>query len=104
MLGVQLPPFHGMGLCVQLVLPLYLCVTIALFPPAVTSPSMVPMAPNPANILDHAERTKSTCTLTIPAFLQIWAQDKRALEILSAMDYVVRPLLPLISINYKTLV
>ncbi|KAF8185750.1 acetyl-CoA synthetase-like protein [Pholiota molesta] len=88
MLGVQLPPFHAMGLCVQLVLPLYLCVTIAIFPPAVTSPNMVPMAPNPANILDHAERTKSTCTLTIPAFLQIWAQDKRALEILSAMDYV----------------
>ncbi|KAF9478063.1 putative aminoadipate reductase [Pholiota conissans] len=88
MLGVQLPAFHAMGLCIQLVLPLYLCVTIAIFPPVVTSPHMVPMAPTPDSILDHTERTKATCTLTIPAFLQIWSQDKRALEILSGMDYV----------------
>lgn len=89
MLGVQLPPFHAMGLCVQLTLPLYLCATIAIFPPVVTAPHMLPMAPTPDSILEHTQRTKSSCALTIPAFLQIWAQDKHALEILSSMDYVV---------------
>ena len=89
MLGVQLPPFHAMGLCVQLTLPLYLCATIAIFPPVVTAPHLLPMAPTPDSILEHTQRTKSSCALTIPAFLQIWAQDKRALDILSSMDYVV---------------
>ncbi|KAF8971819.1 acetyl-CoA synthetase-like protein [Flammula alnicola] len=88
MAGMHLPPFHAMGIAMQVSLPLYLGVTVALFPPVVQNDRMVPISPTPDNILSHIERTQSTCVLAIPAFLQTWVQDKRSTDTLSRLDFV----------------
>jgi hypothetical protein len=45
--------------------------------------------PTPDNILDHLRRTKSETLITIPALLQIWAQDKEAVDFLATLKMIV---------------
>ena len=90
MAAMHLPPFHAMGFQAQIILPLLGCTTVALYPPAVESPGLLPTLPTPDNILDHIQRTKSNALVTTPTFLQIWSRDQNAVDILSALQLVVR--------------
>ncbi|KAF8871770.1 putative aminoadipate reductase [Infundibulicybe gibba] len=85
---MPLPPFHTLGIYTQLLVPLYGLVPIAMYPPLVTSPGLLPMIASPDNILDHTQRTHSTGMVTIPAFLQIWSQSNAALEILKSQKII----------------
>ncbi|KAF8901181.1 acetyl-CoA synthetase-like protein [Gymnopilus junonius] len=85
--AMALPPFHTLGLAVQTLVGLYSMVPIGLYPPIATTPHSMPMIPTPGNILDHLVRSGCNCLIIIPALLQIWSQDKKAIDILSQLEY-----------------
>jgi acyl-coenzyme A synthetase/AMP-(fatty) acid ligase len=87
---MHLPPFHTMAIFSQMIFPLFGCTTVALYPPVVESSESLPTLPTPDNILDHIQRTKSNSLMTTPTLLQIWGQDQQAVDILSALQFVVR--------------
>jgi acyl-coenzyme A synthetase/AMP-(fatty) acid ligase len=87
---MHLPPFHTMGIYAQIIFPLLGCTTVAMYPPVVESPESLPTLPTPDNILDHVQKTKSNALVTTPTLLQIWAQDQKAIDLLSALQVVVR--------------
>ena len=90
MAAMHLPPFHTMGVHSQIIFPLLGCTTVAVYPPVVESPESLPPLPTPNNTIDHIQRTKSNALITTPTFLQIWAQDQKAVDVLSALQFVVR--------------
>jgi len=75
---MALPPFHTLGIIVQVLWGLYGMNPIAVYPATAFTPNSHPIMPTPANILDHIVRTGSKCLVIIPALLQIWAQDKKS--------------------------
>jgi len=90
MAAMHLPPFHTLGIFAQLILPLFGCTTVAVYPPVVGSRELLPTLPTPDNVLDHVQRTKSNALMSIPTFLQLWRQDQKAIDILSTLQFVVR--------------
>ena len=90
MATMHLPPFHAMGIYAHIILLLLGGLTVAMHPPVVESPESLPTLPTPNNILDHVQGTKSNTLLTIPTLLQMWAQDQKAVDVLSALQFVVR--------------
>ncbi|CAA7263092.1 unnamed protein product [Cyclocybe aegerita] len=88
MAAMHLPPFHTLGIYAHLLWTLYGCTTMALYPPVVESSEMVPILPTPDNILEHLRNTNSNCIITIPTLLQIWAQDPKAVDTLSKLEFV----------------
>ncbi|KAF8956587.1 acetyl-CoA synthetase-like protein [Flammula alnicola] len=86
--GHALPAFHTLGIIVHLMIGLYAMAPISLFPPVATTPTATPMMPTPHNILDHTTRTRCNSLVVIPALLQVWAQDKKAVEQLAALEFV----------------
>jgi len=79
-----------MGVYAQIIFPLLGCTTVAVYPPVVESPESLPTLPTPDNVLDYIQRTKSTALITTPAFLQIWSEEQKSVEVLSALQLVVR--------------
>ena len=86
---MHLPPFHSLAFLVQLLLPLYALTPVALYPPTAMTPNSLPMVPSPGNIIDHTDATGCNAMVTIPALLQAWAANPRALDILARLHYVV---------------
>ncbi|KIM36904.1 hypothetical protein M413DRAFT_31301 [Hebeloma cylindrosporum] len=86
MATMHLPPFHGLGTYCQIIWPLLGGVTTAIYPPIVESPECLPTLATAENILDNIQRTASNALITTPAFLQTWAQDRRAVELLSTLQ------------------
>ena len=89
MAGMALPAFHTLGIIVQLLIGIYAMTPVSLYPPIATKRTSVPMMPTPDNILHHTFQTKSNCLVVIPALLQIWAQDKKAVDNLASLEFVV---------------
>ena len=87
---MHLPPFHAMAIYAHIIFPLLSGVSVAVYPPVVETPESLPTLPTPHNILDHVQRTKSNAILAIPTLLQVWCQDQQAIDILSALQFVVR--------------
>lgn len=85
----MLPPFHTLGIYVQVLDALYAVVSIGVFPPLVTSPELIPVTPTPENILEHTRRTKSNAMITIPTLLQSWAQSQDNIDLLKSLEFVV---------------
>ncbi|KAF8971243.1 hypothetical protein BDZ97DRAFT_1349060 [Flammula alnicola] len=86
--GMQLPPFHALGIVVQVFLPLFSCLAIVFYPPVVKSAEIVPILPAPDTILDHLKRTNCNALVIIPSFLQVWAQEKESIDILRRLELV----------------
>jgi len=86
---MSLPPFHTMGIYTQVIYPLYCLNCIGVFPPTVVSKASFPIMATPANILEHTARTKSNAIITVPAFIQIWAQSKESIDLLKTLEFVV---------------
>lgn len=87
-----LPSFHTLGFVVQVLSGMYSLVRIGLYPPIASRPFATPMMPTPDNILDHITRSRSNALVIIPALLQVWAQDKSAVDVLAGLEFVVRDL------------
>lgn len=88
--GMHLPPFHAMGFILEITLPLYTCAIVALFPPVVKRADIVPRMPAPDVILDQIRKTESNAILILPTYLQSWASDQEAIDILRHCEFVVR--------------
>ncbi|KAJ3503559.1 hypothetical protein NLJ89_g8377 [Agrocybe chaxingu] len=86
--GMPLPAFHTLGIITHLLCGFYGMVPIGLYPPIATTPQAQPMMPTPQNILEHTARTKCNSMIIIPALLQIWASDEKAVKFLSTLEYV----------------
>ncbi|KAG6853021.1 putative NRPS-like protein biosynthetic cluster [Blastosporella zonata] len=86
--AMALPPFHTLGVYVQLLNPIYGIVSISVYPPTATASELSPVIPSPQNILHHSKLTKSTCIVIIPTLLQIWAQSPEAVKFLATLDSV----------------
>ena len=89
MAGMALPAFHTLGIIVHLLIGIYAMTPVSLYTPIATKSSSIPMMPTPDNILHHMVQTKSNCLVIIPAFLQTWAQDKKAVDYLVSLEFVV---------------
>jgi len=87
-----LPPFHTLGVMIQIMLALRSCTTVALFPPVAKRPDLLPIMPTPENILDHTQRTGSNGIITIPSILQVWSQDPKSIDYIKKLEFVVREL------------
>ncbi|KAH9475908.1 putative NRPS-like protein biosynthetic cluster [Psilocybe cubensis] len=87
--AMALPSFHGMGFMVQLMIGYYSVQPICLYPPVVTTPTDQPITPSPDNIIDHIKRTEAKALVIVPALLQIWANDKEAVRVLSSLDIII---------------
>ena len=88
--AMGLPPFHAMGVVMQLYFPLAFLVTAAVPPPlAIDNTRMAPMVPTSDNILDGVRRTHCNVLMTVPTFLGQWAASADAVNTLRKLDQVV---------------
>lgn len=87
--GHGLPPFHTLGIVTQVHSPLFTLNPVGLFPPTATAPHLLPMIPTPHNVLDHMARSGCNGLVTIPSFLQAWAQDHNTVALLAGLEFVV---------------
>ncbi|KJA27591.1 hypothetical protein HYPSUDRAFT_212216 [Hypholoma sublateritium FD-334 SS-4] len=87
--GMQLPPFHAMGIVLEVFLPLFSCAAVVLFPPAVTHTDALPVPATPVSVLDYVRRTGCNAMVSIPAFLRIWAAEPDAVDTLRGLELVL---------------
>ncbi|KAF9019777.1 putative nonribosomal peptide synthetase [Rhodocollybia butyracea] len=86
--GMMLPPFHIMGLCIQLICPLYASISVGLFPPTVTRPDALPVTATPESILTHSRRTHSNAMIGVPSLLEALSQTAAGVEFLRSFETV----------------
>ncbi|KAG6864081.1 hypothetical protein C0993_009449, partial [Termitomyces sp. T159_Od127] len=86
--AMMLPPFHTLGIYVQILYAMFGLVSLGVYPPQVTSSEKMPIIPTPENILEHIRRSKSNSMITIPALLQVWAQSPDAIDLLRTLHFV----------------
>lgn len=85
---MALPAFHTLGVISQLLHSAYALSPTLLYPPTALSPTSLPVMPTPDNIIDHMKRTKAEALITIPALLQIWAQDEEVVKYLATLKAI----------------
>ncbi|KAJ3851387.1 putative aminoadipate reductase [Lentinula lateritia] len=86
---MSLPSFHAMGLFIQLIIPMYVGITVAVYPPLVFEKEALPLAPTPDNVIEHFRRTQCSTCIAIPAMLQIWSQSPSSMDVLRAMKVIL---------------
>ncbi|KAF8054252.1 putative aminoadipate reductase [Lyophyllum atratum] len=86
--GMMLPSFHTLGIYTQVLYTLFGMNSVGVYPPQVWTREGTPVMPTPDNILEHTRRTKANAMITIPALLQVWAQDPGAVELLKTLEFV----------------
>ncbi|KAH0833866.1 putative nonribosomal peptide synthetase [Lanmaoa asiatica] len=88
--GASLPPFHTLGMYVQLYYPIVSLKSVSVYAPtSYHDPTIAPVFPNSQNTIEVVQRTKSTALVVVPAFLQEWATSPRAVQLLSRLEYVM---------------
>ncbi|KAG5652631.1 putative NRPS-like protein biosynthetic cluster [Sphagnurus paluster] len=86
---MALPSFHTLGIFMQLLNPLYGIMSVTVYPPTATSPSLLPVIPSPENIIEHARLTHTTVLVIIPYLLLVWATSPEAIAFLKTMKLLV---------------
>ncbi|KAH7890602.1 putative nonribosomal peptide synthetase [Phlebopus sp. FC_14] len=87
-LGVMsLPPFHNYGLVFQLYVPIACLITAVVYPPC-TAPAQ-PVIPTTDNILHCVRQTNCNILMTVPTFLEQWANSESAIEELKKLELVL---------------
>ncbi|KAG6896169.1 putative NRPS-like protein biosynthetic cluster, partial [Termitomyces sp. T32_za158] len=86
--AMMLPPFHTLGIYVQILYTMFGLVSLGVYPPQVTASERTPMIPTPENILKHTRCSESNSMITIPALLQVWAQSPEAVDFLRTLHFV----------------
>ena len=73
--GAHLPPFHTLGLHMQLLTPLSHCTSVALYPPTSLVDHHTPLTvPTCDSAMEHAQRCGVTGLVAVPSFVESWAQ------------------------------
>jgi hypothetical protein len=81
--------FHASGMADYIMAPLYGLITVALFPPRVTKPDVMPITATAENIIEHLERSKATALAVQLNFLSDFARSEKAISVLRSMTFVV---------------
>ncbi|KAI5990800.1 putative aminoadipate reductase [Pisolithus marmoratus] len=85
----HLPPFHFMGVFMQIFLPITSLQSISVYAPTgYQDPTKPPVVANAQNALENAILTKSGGLLVVPAFLEEWVSIPESVEKLSKFLYV----------------
>ncbi|KAF7303443.1 Acetyl-CoA synthetase-like protein [Mycena indigotica] len=84
-----LPPFHAMGVFLQLIAPIFSGGTACIYPPVSMDEYRPPITATPENALDNARRAKANGIITVPAFLLEWAQREEDVRNLAALNMVM---------------
>lgn len=93
---MHLPPFHTLGINMQLFVPLASVTTVALYPPtSLTDHNTPPAAPTTDTAMEHSKRTGVTALMAVPSFLETWSLDAESVEWMKSLDFVVRTYSPL---------
>lgn len=88
---MHLPPFHTIGIMLQLFVPLAGPVTVALYPPtSLMDHNTPPAAPTTDTAMEHSKRTGVTAVLAVPSFLETWSLDAESVEWMKSLDFIVR--------------
>ncbi|KAF7973245.1 hypothetical protein HWV62_15753 [Athelia sp. TMB] len=87
--GAHLPPFHALGINIQLLMPLSQVTTVALYPPTSISDHLTPITvPTSDNTMEHAQRCGATGILSVPSFVESWAQDSAGYDWMRGLQFV----------------
>lgn len=87
---MHLPPFHTMGICTQLYVPLFDLVPACVYPPtSFENHAEPPIMPTSENIVEHSKRTKATSCMTVPTFIELWNTVPEHIEWLRSLTHVV---------------
>ncbi|KAL4071516.1 hypothetical protein V8B97DRAFT_1960480 [Scleroderma yunnanense] len=85
----HLPPFHTMGVFVQLCVPIASLRTVAVYPPtAYYDPTAPPMIVNSQNTFESIVLTHCNGICAVPAFLEEWVSSPETVQKLSKLSYV----------------
>ncbi|EGN96351.1 hypothetical protein SERLA73DRAFT_76323 [Serpula lacrymans var. lacrymans S7.3] len=87
---MSLPPFHAMGISLQIFVPLASVRGVVVFPPtSFDDPYSRPIVPTPDNILDAVRSTGANALIASPTFLEAWSTSPEALRTLATQEMVV---------------
>ena len=87
--GAHLPPFHALGINMQLFTPLSQATSVALYPPTSISDHLTPITvPTSDNAMEHAQRCGVTGLLAVPSFVESWAQESAGYDWLRGLQFV----------------
>ncbi|KAI6117048.1 hypothetical protein EDD16DRAFT_1708011 [Pisolithus croceorrhizus] len=85
----HLPPFHTMGVFMQIFVPITSLQSISMYTPtAYQDPTKSPIVANAQNALENAISTKSRGMLVVPAFLEEWVSMPESVKQLCEFLYV----------------
>ncbi|TFK33793.1 hypothetical protein BDQ12DRAFT_727427 [Crucibulum laeve] len=82
--GMELAPFHSIGIMIQIVSTIYTLIPVSLFPPVVHSQIAQPQIPSSDLVLEHMRRTKSNALIIISSLLEELAHSEEGLEMLKS--------------------
>ncbi|KAH9946535.1 hypothetical protein B0H21DRAFT_822721 [Amylocystis lapponica] len=82
-----LPAFHTLGMEMQLYASLSSGLPVSLYAPR-GHLGVPPPMPTPANTLENARQTNANAVVSVPAFLEAWAQDDESIAYLSTLRIV----------------
>ena len=89
--AASLPPFHTLGMYVQLFYPIASLKSVSVYAPtSYHDPTIAPVFPNTQNTIEAIQRTKATALVVVPSFLEAWATSPHVVQLLSELEYVVR--------------
>ncbi|KAJ7055851.1 putative aminoadipate reductase [Mycena amicta] len=84
-----LPCFHAMGVFTQLMSPIFVGMTACIYPPVSTEEEYrVPGNATAESALENAKKARANGIMTVPAFLQEWAQKEDDVEYLKSLNLV----------------
>lgn len=87
---MHFPPFHSMGIYLQLYAPLGAVSPACIYPPkSFDDHTKPPVIPTSDNIIEHAKRLQATICLVVPTFLTRWFSEPKSLEWLASLSIVV---------------
>ncbi|KAI5999974.1 putative aminoadipate reductase [Pisolithus albus] len=87
--GGHLPPFHFMGVFMQIFVPIASLQSISMYTPtAYQDPTKPPVVVNAQNALENAITTRAGGLVVVPAFLEEWVSMPESVEKLSRFLYV----------------
>ncbi|TCD66635.1 putative NRPS-like protein biosynthetic cluster [Steccherinum ochraceum] len=98
---LALPTFHTMGFNMQLCAPLVSGRFGAVYPPQAPEPPIIPTA---QNLISGSRATGCSGMMSVPAFVEVWAQSKEDFEYLAGLDIVCFAGGPLSDVNGDKLI
>lgn len=78
-----------LGICYQVLTPLYGLISTAVFAPTVTRTDAVPIIGTPETVLQAAKIIKPALLVCVPTFFHTWSQSDEAIAFLRTLRYTV---------------